>query len=55
MVLCSKNITPCYLYCVFPRRNIVQSGRILQISVILYQASECKTQTVRDCRVGNGP
>jgi len=54
MVLCSKNITPCYLYCAIPGRNIVQSGRMLQISVILsnmlHQASECKTQTARDCR-----
>jgi len=49
-----SNITLCYLYCVIPGCNIVQSGRMLPICVILsnmlHQTSECKTQTVRDYR-----
>lgn len=54
MFWCSNNITLCYLYCVIPGCNVVQSGRMLSISVImsnmLDQASECKTQRVHDCR-----
>jgi hypothetical protein len=44
MVWCLKNITLCYLYCVIPGCNIVQSGRMLPICVVpsnmLQQASE---------------
>jgi len=46
MVLCSKNITQCYLYCVIPGSNILRSGRMLQISVILV-ACCIRLQTVR--------